>query len=226
MKIEDPNKSVSKSFRSNRIRSMDYTDDELLDLLKKYYEKYGKIPSMTDIKRNPDYPSQATYQNHFGSWSNALKLVGFDVDSMVKEGNVSSSYHKARLTELLVFNSFQEKHKAVDLSGKNPNSIFDGLCPRGMSYDVKSASLKADGLRYHFRNKEFDKIEYFYLVAVNEEYTKIYYIWLISRKELRLTNGELFIGRKKIPRYDKYLIDFSKCNLDFLNKKDEKEELL
>lgn len=225
-------KDMPESFKRNYIRDMDYDDGELLDLLKQYHEEYGKIPSQLNFMNNLEYPNFKTYINHFGSWSNALKLVGFDVDSVVKEGKLPSGYHKGRLGELLVFNSFKDKNKAVDLSGTNCNSIFDGLCPKGKSYDVKTASLvfnekyiDSGGFAFHLRNREIKKIDYFYLVAVDEEYTKVYYIWLIPRKDIENVKDTLYISLSKVHTYDKYLVDFSKCNLDFLNSTDRKEEL-
>jgi hypothetical protein len=222
MDIEDPNKSMPKRKYTRHTRPGDCTKDELLDLLKKYYEEYGKVPTEASFRMNSDYPCEVTYQKHFGSWSNALRLVGMDLDSVVKEGITTNNQHKARLGELLVFNSFKEKNKAVDLSGRNCKSIFDGICPKGKSYDVKIASFRKGGYQYYFGNKEFDKIEYFYMVAVNKEYTELHCIWLIPRKDLKFRS--LYISLSGIHKYNKYLVDFSKCNLDFLNNTNKKEE--
>lgn len=202
--------------------------DELLNMLKQYREEYGKIPSELDLKKDSKYYCAETYRRRFGSYTNALRLVGFDADNVIKEEKLSidllNTYQKGRLGELLVFNSFKEKNRALDLSGKNYHSIFDGICPRGLSYDVKVASLKAGGYNYRLKNKGFERIDYFYLVAVNKEYTELHYIWLIPKKEVKIEKGFLYIGKKKIHEFDKYLVDFSKCNLDFLNKNDEKED--
>ncbi len=204
------------------------TEAELLSLLKQYYNDYKKVPSLTDFSKNPKYPSPETYRNHFGSWSNAMKLADLDVDTVVKEGKIPSSYHKGRVAELLVFNSFKDKNNAIDLSGVNCNSIFDGMCPRGRSYDVKSAALtynkkypSSGGWGFHFRNKEIEQIEYFYCVAVDEEYKILRYVWLIPREDLRNVKDTLYVSLSRIHNYDKYLVDFTKCNLDLLKKNEE-----
>ncbi len=208
-----------------------YTKEELLSLIKQYYKEYNKVPSLTDIQKNPKYPSHNTFSNHFGSWNNALRLAGLDADTLIKEGKTPSNYHKGRLAELLIFNSFKDKSKAQDLSGINCNNIFDGICPKGKNYDVKSAVLtyskkypSSGGWAFHFRNKEIEQIEYFYCVAVSKDYTSLNYIWLIPRKDLENVNDTLYISLSRIHSYDKYLVDLSKCNLNFQNDINNKEE--
>lgn len=92
-----------------RMRSMDYTDDELLDLLKLFYKETVKISSQADFMGNEKYPNFKTYINHFGSWNNGLKLVKFDVDTLVQRGFLQCSYYKGRLAELIINKSFKNK---------------------------------------------------------------------------------------------------------------------
>lgn len=52
-----------------------YTDDELLEYLRQFYNENERPPTMEDFTNNHRCPLYVTYQNHFGSWSNALKLA-------------------------------------------------------------------------------------------------------------------------------------------------------
>lgn len=61
-------------------RSKTYTEEELLNELRRFEKEEGRIPTREDFNYNPGYPSGKTYWNRFGSWSKALKLIWSDVD--------------------------------------------------------------------------------------------------------------------------------------------------
>lgn len=167
-----------RSFRDTRHAITEYTDKELLEYLKDFYETFGKVPAATDFVNNTEYPSWLTFANHFGSWSNALKLVGFDVDSMVKKGIFETECQKARLAEIKVINHFK-KHP-IDLAGENHNNPCDGVCPNGMTYDVKSSKFYTKGCYlFTIYNKYKCEIEIFYLLAFNKDYTELEYAWRV-----------------------------------------------
>lgn len=168
----------SKIIKYSRIG---YTDRQLLDFLIQFSQREKRTPARRDFIDNPEYPNYQIYRKRFGSWSNALKLVDLDVESMIKNGVIKTSDQKARLSELIVIRHF-EKHP-VDLAGENRNSSCDGICPNGKTYDVKCSKLleKKGWLHYWFniKNKHKDMIEIYYLLAFNEDYTKLNYIWRV-----------------------------------------------
>lgn len=151
-----------------------YTDEELLNYLKQFYEKYGRIPTTTDFEGNRQYPHFHVYER-FGGWQKALKLVGLDVDTMVRKGIIETSIQKGRWFEILVKEHFENESK--DLSGENSHSSCDGICPTGQKYDAKSSRLHKDGYWYFKINNE--ETEWYYLGAFNEDYTKLLHVWLI-----------------------------------------------
>lgn len=106
-----------------------YTDEELLYYLIQFYEKYGRVPVRRDFENNNEYPYYNTYKRRFGSWSNALKSVGLDVDSITEKGVLETNQQKARLAEIKVINHFRQH--PIDLAGENCNSPCDGICPNG-----------------------------------------------------------------------------------------------
>lgn len=155
-----------------------YTDKELLNYLIQFDEKYGRIPAMSDFNNNPRYPNFCTYSRRFGSWSNALKLAGMDLDTRVLQGNLETNDQKARYAEIKVINHFRQY--AIDLSKENHSSPCDGICPNGMNYDVKSSKLdKRKRHTFHTDNKYKEEIEMYYLLGFNEDYTKLEYAWRV-----------------------------------------------
>lgn len=158
-----------------------YTDIQLLNYLKVFYEKNGRIPVITDFANNTGYPSHITYQKRFGSWSKALKLVGLDVDAMVRQGILETNKQKARYAEILIRNAFD--NIGIDSSGKNCNNYYDGICPNGQIYDVKSSKLYYNRYwSFSTVNKDKDDnreaIQWYYFIAKNDDGT-IRYVWRV-----------------------------------------------
>lgn len=187
-----------------------YKESELLNFLRQYYEKNGRPPTARDFANDPEYPSPEPYKRRFGSWSKALKLVELDVDTMVKKGILDTSQQKARL-QMYVIEHFE--NKPIDLSGENQNSSCDGICPKGMIYDVKSSKLHSQKCYilhsqkcyiFHTRNKFREEIEYYYFGAFNSDWTKLEHIWRVPgeivEKDYFVANmygGEFNIGNMK-----------------------------
>ena len=164
-----------RTFRDTRGK---YTKEQLLWYLVQFYEKYGRPPTTKDFNNNSDYPSFKNYEKKFGSWSNALKLVGLDVESMVRKGIIETEDQKARFSEILVRDHFDKN--PIDLAGENCRSSCDGICPNGKNYEVKSSGLHCDTFyQFHTNNKHKEEIEIYYLLGFNKDYTKLDYGWRI-----------------------------------------------
>ena len=174
-------KGLEKESYKNKSHAINvYTDEELLNYFKQFYEENRRVPAQKDFADSPEYPDYKTYKKRFGSWSNALKLVGLDIDTMVKNGIIETSIQKARYAEIKVINHF--KRNPVDLAGENCNSPCNGICPNGKTYDVKSSKLRKEHKRYEFNihNKYKEEIEiYYFLVFNDEDYTKLRYAWRV-----------------------------------------------
>lgn len=156
----------------------EYTDSELLNYLKIFYDKNKRIPTRRDFENNSKYPGCNTYVRHFGGWNDALKLLGLDIDTTTKQNILQSTNHKGRLFEIRVIDAFT--NKPIDLSGDNHGSPCDGICPNGKIYDAKSARLYEDKYwPFIIKNKYKEEIELFYLGAFNKYYTELLYVWRI-----------------------------------------------
>lgn len=172
-----------------------YTDEELLKFLIQFYVEKGDPPTKSDFARNPKYPGATTYIRRFGNWQKALKIVGLDVDSMVRRGIIETSDQKGRLGEIFVLEHFKEIG-SIDLSGENKDSPCDGICPKGLSYDVKTAHFDGSCWHLQLKNVNRDKIEWFYLLAFNKGFTKLSFAWRIRASDIieNIEKGEIYIG--------------------------------
>lgn len=170
--LKDLEEEIYKINYKTRVKT--YTDEDLLNYLKQFLEENGKIPTARDFDNIPEYPSAITYRIRFGSWIDALKFAGLDVDLMGLQG---SSY-KARLAEIKVRDHF--KQHPIDLAGENRNSPCDGICPNGKTYDVKSSKLYNAGYYlFNIRNIYKEEIEIFYFLAFNKDYSKLEHAWRV-----------------------------------------------
>ncbi len=159
-------------------RRQRYTDNELLEYLQKFYKDTGKVPTYRDFINNSRYSSFTPYINRFGGWQKALKLAGLDVESMIRNGIIETVQQKARLFELYTKKHFE--NESEDLSGKNCNSPYDGICPKGQTYDAKSSKLHyGQYWLFHFENTEKEDIQWYYLGAFDKDYRKLLHAWRI-----------------------------------------------
>lgn len=156
---------------------MGYTDKELLNYLKDFVKENGRSPVRRDFIGNPEYPNYQIYRKRFESWTNALKLVELDVDTIVKNGIIKNNYQKGRFAEIIIRDHF--KKNPIDLAGKNCNSPCDGICPNNKIYDVKSSSFREYGWQFGIDNEYKEEIEIFYLLGFNKDYSILEHVWRI-----------------------------------------------
>jgi len=175
------------------IRKKDkYTNEELLDYLKQFYQENERVPIARDFEYNPEHPNVMTYIKRFGSWNNALKLVEMDLDTRVVQGNLTTGTEKGRYFEIKLMSHFE--NRPIDLSGRNCHSYHDGICPNGQLYEVKSASMRPEGywpFGTENKDKDDDKeaIQWYYFGAFNKDYTKLLYVWRVPGE---IVEGTMF----------------------------------
>ena len=128
--------------------------------------------------------------NRFGSWQNALKLLGLDVETMVKKGILETNQQKARWFEMMVKEHFENESK--DLSGDNCTYPFDGICPKGQTYDAKGSKFDGTYWKYCLSNTYIEQIDWFYLGGFNKSFKKLLYVWRIPGDFI--DKGTMLIG--------------------------------
>jgi len=62
------------------VRRRDYTEDELVALLKEAGAKLNRVPMQRDLDNFDDYPRYGVFKRRFGSWNNALRTAGFTLN--------------------------------------------------------------------------------------------------------------------------------------------------
>ena len=198
-KYQKEGKYLEKGHRKPNER---YTEKELILILQNHYKKYGKVLTIEELNNNSDYPGWGAYQHHFGTYSNAKKMAGLDLESLIKDGNVdlTNKVSRGRFGEIIIKTSFKQDG-TIDLSGGNWNSVFDAICPKGHNYDVKCSCLRimnkgfnGTGWKHHFGNKEIRKIAYFFLLGFNEDYSDLLHVWMIPIEVLYVDNDKNWIS--------------------------------
>jgi hypothetical protein len=100
-----------------------YSDQELLDLLKAKTGEIGRVPSTLDVRRDKEIPSISAYKNRFGSYSEAIRLIG----CKPRERREREEIPFDRFKEALL--TFYEQHKRVPSA-----SEFMGVCKYYLVY--------------------------------------------------------------------------------------------
>jgi hypothetical protein len=178
-----------------------YTREELIKHLKEIGLEKGRTPSITDFNNtNGKRPSYTAFKIEFGGMLEALKAADYDISQYA---NI-----KARKSEVGVLCSFA-KTGAVDMSGKNFNSQFDGICPTGKKYDVKSSRLSNSGnyelSKWRFNFKHQSIIDYFFLMGYDNNHDKLIHTWMIPSNLVKnLTGIAIFDSEYNLLKWGKY----------------------
>ena len=69
----------------------------LLEFLRFFYDKEGRIPKTIDFYKNPKYPSSTLYSKVFKSWNNAIREAGLQ-----PQWGGSNIYTDEELLELII----------------------------------------------------------------------------------------------------------------------------
>lgn len=159
-----------------KIAGLDINDEKMLEYLRNFEKENGRSPTRRDFINNPKYPGFNTYVRHFGSWSKSLKLVGLDIDSIIKKGILKTMQQKGRLFEICILGHFTEE--SIDVSGDNFMSPVDGICPKGHIYDTKSSAF-IDDRYWMFHLDKREGVDFYYLGAFDKNFRKLLYVWRI-----------------------------------------------
>lgn len=199
--LKDLKREILLPYSRGNKKTNRYTKEQLKNDLRRFEREEGRIPTIRDFVNNPEYPSFAAYQKCFGSWTNGLESVGFDVDTTIRHGVVVNNSQKARLAEVIVIDHF--KQHPIDLAGENCNSHCDGICPNGKFYDVKSSKLYY-GMYYRFGtdNKYKEEIEIYYFLAFNKDYTKLDYIWRLDGEMVENRDFRIWLNNQPRTKFN------------------------
>jgi hypothetical protein len=163
-----------------------YTDDEILKIMRNSYFMINKVPTRHDFNRNNGCVCYATIIRRFKTFENARRLAGIDIKLC--------NYDKGRQAELSVLN-LPEMKNAVDVSGENANSVYDGIDENGNPYDVKSASLVYKNTlnsilcSWQFKFKPYEKSKYFICEGYDFKHENVIHRWKIPDTVINSRRG-------------------------------------
>lgn len=158
-------------------RNRQYSDEEMLGLLKQLYESKGFLSGLI-IDEAEHLPSSNVYKNRFGSLIRAYKLVGFapDIDYSYLEINKRlREIHQAEVEQIINtiegMGSLVERDEATDLLTINrefTTSLVIARCKRNQSgvsrWHIRfDTSLHPDITMVARMNLDNDEIQDFYL---------------------------------------------------------------
>lgn len=83
-----------------------YSDEDLINEIKRYYDEYGKVPTCNEIDKNAYFVNSNVIRNRFGSWNRAIQMAGFQV-------NIHKNINKEDV-----------KREAIEFYHKNQRSPF------------------------------------------------------------------------------------------------------
>lgn len=166
-----------------RIQPQIYSDGELLECLIKWYDEHDEPPTTEDFRYDQKYPSRKPY-NRLGGWQNSLKVLGFDIGSLVRRGIIKTNQQKGKFGIMLVVDYYKDITGMKDLTEEDYHSHHDVISSEGTG-DVKTSKFYVDENYWIFGidNIDVDEIEWFYLLAFNEDFTEFKYAWKIPNNE-------------------------------------------
>lgn len=95
-----------------------YSDKEYLkECLRRFYKKYGRVPTAADLSHNCEYPGRGTYFKYFGGLDNALREAGL----WEKRYNSTNTCHRCIEEDKNIDDSQlpDKAYKEKDKDGKN-----------------------------------------------------------------------------------------------------------
>jgi hypothetical protein len=78
----DPTNLIHCPTQKDHSKEHAYDDDYLIELLIRYADVVGYLPSKRLCDEHPEMPNSSTYVRHFESWSNAKKLAQHRIEAM------------------------------------------------------------------------------------------------------------------------------------------------
>jgi len=104
--------------KSKRIRGTQYTQLELLEILRDFHDQYNMVPTYRFAGKCRELPSPRTYTKYFPgmSWPDILTQAGLDISQyfMAHDGHIYDSSFEVEMANFLLDNKVEyEPHKRV-----------------------------------------------------------------------------------------------------------------
>lgn len=175
-----------KLLENKHIIMVKYKDEELLELLEKCEEEFGKVSSSILNDTNNEYPTQPTYQYRFGSLSEAMEEAGLEYEKK-SDNRYSKKEIRERTKEYFSNNGsiYLKDFASADTDLPTPSAMYkkyDGIeelfADAGI-YDEVMESRRADRRerKSPSRNEKYTEDDKDYLIdhlhTVNSKFGKV-----------------------------------------------------
>ena len=138
--IEEEIKGLIKypGIKSRDIRKLTEKNmkEYLLEFLRYFYYREGKIPLTVDFNGNPKYPNYTIYYNNFGSWDDAIRDAGFIPTKFLNDEEL--------LRRLIQF--YEENGRSPTEKDFINNSKYPGFATYQRRFEMWQKGLKIIGL--------------------------------------------------------------------------------
>lgn len=174
-----------KSAEARRI----YSKEKLIERIREFVEKEGRIPMKNEFCKDPSYPDHVTYRDYFCTWNNAIKAAGYDPNKQwfSQRGLYAKDGHRCNSISEVIIDDW--------LLGNNIRHIREYLYPEGKyrcDFVVKKIFIEFFGLV----NASNISPNYNEILKKKIEICKKYNIPLIELYEKDLYNLNQILGRK------------------------------
>lgn len=143
-----------------------YTDEQLLNFLIDLKIELGKTPSSTDVDKKEGLPKSSLYNKRFGSFKNALSLIGLSRDK-VKSDKYTDSELKAFYKEMCNYfgkspTATEIEEYRVEINNNIPSARtfitrFDSLSELSRQVGLKHIKNKYSGIEKDFLIEELKR---------------------------------------------------------------------
>ena len=111
-----------KSAETRRI----YSKERLIEKIKKFVEKEGRVPTKNEFVNDPSCPDYVTYRDYFGTWNKAIKAAGYEPnerwfssrDLYAKDGHQCKSISEIIIDDWLLKNNISHFKKTPYPAGR------------------------------------------------------------------------------------------------------------
>lgn len=182
-----PSKEELKGLDRDTHTRKKYTDEKLLEHLRRFEIEKGRSPKEEDFSNNPKYPNHGTYMKRFGNWNNSLKLAGLQVNNFTDTTD----------NELLEFIIRFEREK-----GRSPKTEDFNDNPKYPNFNTYVRRFGSWNKSLQMAKLEVNR----FVGLTNEELLE--FIRIFEREEGRPPTADDFKNSPKYPNYGTYIRHF------------------
>lgn len=199
------------------MKKIEYTEQQLIDSLRKFYNINNKIPIALDMKASDGYIPKNTIIKYFKTWNNALKAAEFEINKRQEFLNgleicyTCGDYSKHWNTDELGFRMCRKCYNKKDADFRNKNldiksKVGKGLFSEHLVVNVlknnNSKHTNVENMNLHFSYDIEDDV--YGNIDVKSASLSLYrntYIWKFTLKDAKTCDTYVCLGYNEYYNY-------------------------